>query len=129
MAQRIGRHRDERPSEWTTIEEPVELVAAIERVQAEETLIVDCLSLWVANVFEGAADVEDEAHAAAALAGGRAGLTVAVSNEVGLGVVPATESGRRYRDVLGRVNALWADASERAYLVVAGRALPLEVLR
>ena len=128
MTKRIDRHRDERPAEWTTIEEPVELVGAIERVPADETLVVDCLSLWVANVFERREDVEDVARAAAALAARRPGLTVAVSNEVGLGVVPATESGRRYRDVLGRVNALWVDASERAFLVVAGRALPLEEL-
>jgi len=48
-----------------------------------------------------------------------------VSNEVGLGLVPDNPLGRSYRDLLGRVNTLWADASERAYLLVAGRALPL----
>ena len=94
----------------------------------EGTLVIDCLSLWVANVLErGAADhLEDAARAAAASARKRSGLTVAVSNEVGLGIVPVTPLGRRYRDVLGRVNATWVDASERAFLVVAGRALPLE---
>src|SRR5206468_2533689 len=62
---------------------------------------------------------------ARAVAAGRSGLTVAVSNEVGLGIVPATPSGRRYRDVLGRVNAAWVEASREAFFVVAGRALPL----
>jgi adenosyl cobinamide kinase/adenosyl cobinamide phosphate guanylyltransferase len=55
----------------------------------------------------------------------RNGPTIAVSNEVGLGVVPATELGRTYRDVLGRVNAAWAAAADEAYFVVAGKALRL----
>ena len=53
------------------------------------------------------------------------GLTVAVSNEVGMGIVPVTPLGRRYRDVLGRVNASWVEAADRALLVVAGKAIPL----
>jgi adenosyl cobinamide kinase/adenosyl cobinamide phosphate guanylyltransferase len=101
-------------------------VAAVERAPAADTLVVDCLSLWVANVLETVDDVEGRAEAAAATAAARPGLTVAVSNEVGLGIVPATALGRRYRDVLGRVNAIWADVADEALLVVAGRALRLE---
>jgi adenosylcobinamide kinase/adenosylcobinamide-phosphate guanylyltransferase len=128
MAERIRLHRAERPTEWSTVEEPLELWAAIARAPDGDVLIIDCLSLWVANVLErGDEDgVEDEARAAAATAAQRSGLTVAVSNEVGLGIVPVTPLGRRYRDVLGRVNAIWVDASARALFVVAGRALPLE---
>jgi len=125
MAARIAEHRASRPPGWTTVEEPVELCAAIEAVPAGDTLVVDCLSLWVANVLDRGG-VEDEARACAAAAAAREGLTVAVSNEVGLGVVPATPLGREYRDVLGRVNATWVAASERAFFVVAGRALRLE---
>ena len=89
-------------------------------------MVVDCLSLWVANLLEhGAGGVEEEARAAAAVAAARAALTIAVTNEVGLGVVPATPLGRAYRDVIGRVNAIWADAADEAYFVVAGRALRL----
>jgi adenosylcobinamide kinase / adenosylcobinamide-phosphate guanylyltransferase len=124
MAERIRRHREERPSEWTTLEEPLELLATIERVRGGDTLVIDCLSLWVANVLEG--DGEDRARRAARAAAARSGLTVAVSNEVGLGVVPATPAGRRYRDVLGRVNAIWAAEAEKTALVVAGRALRLD---
>ena len=128
MATRIERHREERPAGWITVEEPLALRHAI--ASAQGTVVVDCLSLWVANLLEagwGDADVEAEgAEAARAAAGCR---TIAVSNEVGLGVVPATPLGRRYRDVLGRVNAAWADAAVDAYLVVAGRALRLERLR
>lgn len=126
MAERIRRHRRERPAEWSTIEEPLDLVAAVERAPASDTLVVDCLSLWIANVLETVDDVEDRAEAAAATAAARSGLTVAVSNEVGLGIVPATPLGRRYRDVLGRVNTIWADVADEALLVVAGRALRLE---
>jgi adenosyl cobinamide kinase/adenosyl cobinamide phosphate guanylyltransferase len=125
MAERIGRHQRERPKEWSTIEEPLDLVAAVERAPAADTLVVDCLSLWVANVLESV-DVEERAGDAAATASSRSGLTVAVSNEVGLGIVPATPLGRRYRDVLGRVNTIWAGMADEALLVVAGRALRLE---
>ena len=125
MAERIAAHRAERPAAWRTVEEPLELRAAIEDVPPAETLVVDCLSLWVANVLERDG-VEREAAAAASAAAARPGLTVAVSNEVGLGVVPATPLGRAYRDVLGRVNASWVAVADDAALVVAGRAVRLE---
>jgi adenosylcobinamide kinase / adenosylcobinamide-phosphate guanylyltransferase len=125
MAERIAAHRAERPAAWRTVEEPLELRAAIEDVPSADTLVVDCLSLWVASVLERDG-VEREAAAAASAAAARPGLTVAVSNEVGLGVVPATPLGRAYRDVLGRVNASWVAVADDAALVVAGRALRLE---
>jgi adenosylcobinamide kinase / adenosylcobinamide-phosphate guanylyltransferase len=121
MAARIAAHQEERPAEWTTVEEPLELRRAIDAVPGEETLVVDCLSLWVANVLERGGSPEGAAAAAAA----RPGLTIAVSNEVGLGVVPATPLGRAYRDALGRVNQEWVRASAEASLVVAGRRIPL----
>ena len=126
MAERIRRHRQERPKEWSTIEEPVDVVAAIDRAPAADTLVVDCLSLWVANVLDEVDDLEERASAAASACAARPGLTVAVSNEVGLGIVPATPLGRRYRDVLGCVNTIWAELADEAHLVVAGRALRLE---
>jgi len=128
MAERIRLHRAARPAGWTTVEEPLELVAAIEHVPPESALIVDCLSLWVANRLgreDADAAIEADGEAAAALAAARQALTVAVSNEVGLGVGPATPLARCYRDVLGRVNASWAAAAADAALVVAGRTLPL----
>jgi adenosyl cobinamide kinase/adenosyl cobinamide phosphate guanylyltransferase len=128
MAERIEQHRAERPAAWRTVEEPLRLREVVEA--ANGCLVVDCLSLWVANALERLApgQVEREAGLAAAAAAARPGLTVAVTNEVGMGVVPASPLGRVYRDVLGRVNALWSDAAESAYLVVAGRAIPLERL-
>jgi len=130
MADRIARHRRERPASWSTVEEPVELERAVDGVDGDATLIVDCLSLWVSNLIERpAAEIEAAAAAVAQIAAARPGLTVAVSNEVGLGIVPDNALARAYRDVLGRVNALWVAAADEAYFVVAGRAIELEELK
>jgi adenosylcobyric acid synthase len=129
MAERIRLHRESRPRGWTTVEEPLALRQALAGAPAEAVVIVDCLSLWVANALEHGwteAQVEEESTRAAADAARRE-RTIAVSNEVGLGIVPATPLGRAYRDLLGRVNAAWADAAEQAMLVVAGRVVPLAV--
>ena len=127
MAARIASHRGERPPEWTTLEEPLHLRAALESTEGERCLVVDCLTLWTANALArlGAEEAEREARACAAAAAARAGLTLAISNEVGLGIVPERALGRRYRDLLGHVNAAWAEVADAAYLLVAGRALPL----
>jgi adenosylcobinamide kinase/adenosylcobinamide-phosphate guanylyltransferase len=130
MRARIELHRAERPGAWETVEEPFELERTIRGAPAGVCLVVDCLSLWVSNALERhpAGQVEALGAAAADAAASRDGLTIAVSNEVGLGIVPMHPVGRAYRDLLGRVNALWSEAAERAYFVVAGRALPLERL-
>jgi adenosyl cobinamide kinase/adenosyl cobinamide phosphate guanylyltransferase len=129
MAARIRRHRDGRPGHWRTVEAPRELEAALRAVDPAAFVVVDCLTLWVANLLEQGADDEQVARraaAAAALAAARAAPTLAVSNEVGSGIVPAAPLARRYRDLLGEVNASWAEAAERSLLLVAGRALPLQ---
>jgi adenosylcobinamide kinase / adenosylcobinamide-phosphate guanylyltransferase len=117
MAERIARHRAERPRSWWTVEEPLELTRALREAPVDATVIVDCLSLWVAN---GGGDTGAVETAAA-----RTALTIAVTNEVGLGIVPANALARGYRDELGRVNAAWVAAADEAYFVVAGRTLPL----
>jgi adenosylcobinamide kinase / adenosylcobinamide-phosphate guanylyltransferase len=128
MAERITRHRAERPASWETVEEPIELDAALRKAPPEAAAIVDCLTLWVSNLTEAGLDgatIERRAGAAAAVAAARPGPTIAVSNEVGWGIVPVDPGVRRYRDHLGVVNQLWAGVSDRALLVVAGRALDL----
>ena len=129
MAERIARHRRERPPSWRCVEEPLDLGRAL-AAAGDGGAIVDCLTLWVANLLEqrSAEETLAEARRVAALAAGRDGSTVAVSNEVGLGVHPATARGREFRDVLGRVNAIWARVADEALFVVAGRALELRPL-
>jgi adenosylcobinamide kinase / adenosylcobinamide-phosphate guanylyltransferase len=128
MSERIRAHRAERPPDWQTIEEPLELDRAIAAVGGGDVLVIDCLTLWVANLLargDGDAEIESLGRAASERASSRPALTVAISNEVGLGIVPANELSRRYRDVLGRVNATWAAAADEPAFVVAGRMLRL----
>jgi adenosyl cobinamide kinase/adenosyl cobinamide phosphate guanylyltransferase len=129
MAERIERHRAERPGDWTTVEEPYAIGEALAQLDPEATVVLDCLTLWAANALErdgGPEPVLESAARAALVAAGRSGLTVAISNEVGLGIVPVNELARAYRDLLGEVNRIWVDASADALFVIAGRGLPLE---
>jgi adenosylcobinamide kinase / adenosylcobinamide-phosphate guanylyltransferase len=128
MAERIKRHRADRPAEWDTVEEPLDLEKALGAVPADALALVDCLTLWVSNLVEkGLEDPEIEklARRSAAAAAARAADTIVVSNEVGSGIVPANALARRFQDLLGRVNSIWVDASDRAALIVAGQVLPL----
>jgi adenosyl cobinamide kinase/adenosyl cobinamide phosphate guanylyltransferase len=128
MAEKIRRHRANRPKDWVVVEEPLELEAALISLPDDTHVIVDCLTLWVSNLVEkGATDhqIEEHARSAAKAAGARTAEVLVVSNEVGSGIVPSNALARRYRDVLGRVNAVWAEAAERTFLVVAGRVVPL----
>ena len=127
MAARIEQHRRERP-DWETIETPLELESAMASVPDETTAIIDCLTVWVSNLLIAGVDTTQITARASALAeqvGRRTGLTIAVSNEVGMGIVPDNALARRYRDVLGAVNATWAATADHAHLLVAGRLLSL----
>ena len=128
MVARIAKHANERPAEWRTLEEPLHLRRAITGISGEVCVVIDCLTLWTANAIEalGPQDTEAQAVAAAGAAAARAGLTIVVTNEVGLGIVPDNPLARSYRDLLGRVNAIWAEAAEHVYLLVAGRVLALD---
>jgi adenosyl cobinamide kinase/adenosyl cobinamide phosphate guanylyltransferase len=126
MAQRIARHRAERPSEWITVEEPRAVAAAVQAADPQALVIVDCLTLWLNNVMDQSNDdILASARAIVAAARSRGAATVVVSNEVGWGIVPADPATRRYRDLLGEINATFAAHADRALLLVAGRALPL----
>jgi adenosylcobinamide kinase / adenosylcobinamide-phosphate guanylyltransferase len=128
MADRIARHQLERPASWRTVEAPLELIRAFDSIPSRAFVILDCLTLWVANALEAGwsdEDVERAAAAVATIAAAREQPTVVVTNEVGLGLVPQTQLGRTYRDLLGRVNAVFAAEAEHAYLMIAGRVLEL----
>jgi adenosylcobinamide kinase/adenosylcobinamide-phosphate guanylyltransferase len=129
-AERVRLHRDRRPARWTTLEtlDLESVLTATDR--APVAVLVDCLSTWLAGVMDecglwtGAegADKELAARVDGLLDAWRSTrrVVVAVSNEVGSGVVPATASGVRYRDELGRLNALIAAECEQVWLCTAG---------
>lgn len=121
MAQRIARHRDERGSAWTTMEEPLDLVGAITRLAREDVAVVDCLTLWLSNLLHAERDPEAETTRLIAAMAGR--NLILVSNEVGLGIVPDNALARRFRDAQGRLNQCVAAICDQAVFVAAG--LPL----
>ena len=130
MAERITRHRASRPAHWTTLEATQDLAGAVAGVDPADTIIVDCLAIWATNRMlaeprPSDSDIEAEAARLARELAARPGQSLVVTNEVGSGVVPATPLGREFRDLLGCVNQAMVRAADAAYLVVAGRLLPL----
>jgi adenosylcobinamide kinase / adenosylcobinamide-phosphate guanylyltransferase len=130
MRLKIERHRSERPAHWRTREEPLQLAEAISSEQdASETTIVDCLTLFAANLMESYG--EDRAAIDAAMDAFCSALRetdrriVLVSNEVGSGIVPAYAAGRQFRDLLGEMNQRVAALADNVVLMVAG--LPLAI--
>ncbi|MFE9533795.1 bifunctional adenosylcobinamide kinase/adenosylcobinamide-phosphate guanylyltransferase [Streptomyces sp. NPDC006691] len=134
-AARVGLHRERRPASWRT-EETCELAPLLD--EPGPPLLIDCLALWLTDAMDRVGAWDDEKWAAGgeralrerteelvAMVRSTARTVVAVSNEVGSGVVPATSSGRRFRDELGRLNAAFAGECEQVLLVVAGQALTL----
>jgi adenosylcobinamide kinase/adenosylcobinamide-phosphate guanylyltransferase len=131
MTARISRHRAERPAAWRTVEVPLALPSALTALEgAADVVVVDCLNLWVANLLHERPDLSDRDLAAQAdqltVAATRPPFSlILVSNEVGWGVHPETEIGRRFRDALGLVNQAAARAADEVVLMVAG--CPLSV--
>jgi len=132
MGERIARHRAERPRHWRTIEEPYQLDVALDHACDAGIVIVDCLTFFASNwLLRHPDQTECEANLSGItrrfleLANSRQQTIICVSNEVGLGVVPATGLGRQFRDVLGRVNQDFAAAAAEVYFIVAG--LPLRL--
>ena len=131
MEERVRRHREERRGlGWDTLEEQVDLPGALAGCPAGATVLVDCLTLWVNNVMyrrevDGAAMPDEDEMAALAgrfadAAAARSGATIAVGNEVGLGVVSDNVLARRFRDLAGRVNQVLAKRADEVYFMVAG---------
>lgn len=126
MAERIRVHRESRPAAWRTVESPLDLVAAVRSAGLADFVVIDCLTLWVSNLLgEGASPAEIEARADDVVVALRGRNCVVVTNEVGLGIVPVNDLARSFRDVLGSVNARFAESADRVVLMVAGRALDL----
>lgn len=126
FAARVERHRRRRPGQWLTVEAPVALPAVVREI--EGPVLVDALGPWVANTMAAAGGRPDVDGLVDALLA-RRGDVVIVSEEVGLGVHPATEVGRRFADLLGEVNRRVSDVADSVLLVVAGRVVELPASR
>jgi adenosylcobinamide kinase/adenosylcobinamide-phosphate guanylyltransferase len=133
MQMRIARHRANRPAAWTTVEEPLDVARAVREAHARATVLIDCVTVWVANLMWerralAASECErlilDQAEHLIQAARGR--KVIAVSNEVGSGIVPETAVGRAFRDVHGVVNQRLARAAAHVVLMVAGLPLTLK---
>jgi adenosylcobinamide kinase / adenosylcobinamide-phosphate guanylyltransferase len=130
MAERIARHRAQRPAAWRTIEEPIRVASnvAAELAQLDRgvTVLVEDLTLLMSNLMaQDPAQAETRCLAEVARLAALEAHVILVSNEVGMGVVPPYPSGRLFRDGLGRVNQRAAELCKEVYLLVAG--LPLRV--
>ncbi len=119
-AARVAAHVARRDPSWSTVEVGAGLVEALRA--ATGTVLVESLGTWVS----ASADAEVDGDGLCAALAARSGDTVVVSEEVGLGVHPSSELGRRFRDALGEVNLAVAEVADEVLLVVAGRVLPLE---
>jgi adenosylcobinamide kinase/adenosylcobinamide-phosphate guanylyltransferase len=120
MAERIAAHKARRAAGWQTVEAPHDLADALEAAPAGAAVLVDCLTLWLANLMEGPFDVEAQTARLEQTLAGRAGPTVLVSNEVGLGIVPHNALARRFRDLQGTLNQTVAAQAARVVMMVAG---------
>lgn len=135
MRVRIARHQAERPSHWQTLEAPTQTGTAIAQVPATDMVLLDCLTVLANNIIAPMPEPFDGGAAEAALNAEIDELLMAyaaseaewiiVSNEVGLGIVPAYPLGRIYRDALGRANQRLAAMADQVLFMVAG--LPLTV--
>jgi adenosylcobinamide kinase / adenosylcobinamide-phosphate guanylyltransferase len=147
MRNRISRHQAARPAHWSTIEEPLQLSNAVRKASAvADVLILDCITVWLSNWlfaqddnelmdaatisshhYDAVLDVIDDLLQVVAALGSHKTLIV-VTNEVGLGIVPAYALGRVYRDLLGLVNQRIAATAPRVYLMVAGLGVDIKRL-
>ena len=132
MAVRIGQHRRRRSPDWRTVEEPLDLAAAIDaNGQSTGTLLVECVTLWLSNLLlhdprPPTEQIRRSVDGTIAAARRATADVVWVSNEVGSGIVPDNPLAREFRDLLGEVNQQLAAASDHVTLCVAGIASKLK---
>jgi adenosylcobinamide kinase/adenosylcobinamide-phosphate guanylyltransferase len=131
MAARIARHLAERPSHWKTVEAALDVVAAVR--SAETFVLVDCVTIWISNLLYEHRSLErpyrektilGEVEALAAVL--REREAIAVSNEVGEGIVPESPLAREFRDLQGQANQILAREAARVVLLVAGIPLTMK---
>jgi adenosylcobinamide kinase/adenosylcobinamide-phosphate guanylyltransferase len=126
MAERIARHRGGRDAAWRVIEEPLALAAAIDAEAADDrALVVDCLTLWLANLMAAGEDETAATRDLLAALGKARGPVILVTNEVGSGIIPDNALARRFADAQGFLNQAVARDAAKVVLMTAG--IPLLV--
>ena len=125
MAERIARHRERRGEDWTTVEEPMELARAL-KDHAGTPVLVDCLTLWLANLMAAGRDINAETRALTDALAGLAQPVVLVSGEVGQGIIPDNPLGRQFCDEAGALNQAVAGCAQRVVFLTAGLATLLK---
>lgn len=128
MEERIARHKRERGEGWESLEEPRDLYGTLSGIGGYNVVLIDCFTLWVSNMMEAGAGedkIVEEAGKIAVLSRKTRASIIAVSNEVGLGLVPETPLGRRFRDIAGLVNQKIAEAADTVFFIASG--LPLRL--
>lgn len=131
MQERITRHQLERGPGWGLIEEPREIAAVLtasEIRRQADVVLVDCLTMWLTNILlvDRGTDIEKRFGELFAVLREPPCPLVLVSNEVGMGIVPDSELGRRFRDLAGRLNQQVAALSDQVIFVAAGLPLVLK---
>lgn len=124
MGERIALHRDRRGDSWRTIEEQLDLAGVLTaESRPDKVILVDCLTLWLSNLFFADKDIAAESSRLCDVLPGLAGPVVFVSNEIGMGIVPENRLSRSFRDAQGRLNQDMAEFCTSVVFVAAG--LPL----
>jgi len=121
MAERVQIHQARRNDLWRTVEEPVAIHDII--ANTDKPMLVDCLTLWLSNLMEMEADIDQETEQLCRALKMAKQDVVLVSNEVGLGIVPDNALARKFRDLAGKINQTVAQTADRVIFVAAG--LPL----
>lgn len=125
MEARIAEHQARRGENWTTLAEPLDLVGTLASTDGQGPRLIDCLTLWLSNLFAADRDWESAAHELAKALRKQSSPVVLVTNEVGAGIVPENALARSFRDAQGRLNQTIAAEVDEVYLAVAG--YPLKV--
>jgi adenosylcobinamide kinase / adenosylcobinamide-phosphate guanylyltransferase len=126
MRERIAQHQRDRAGDWTTVEAPLDLPAALAAASTAEVVLIDCATLWLTNHLLADHDLSAEtARLVTALAASPAPVLV-VSNETGWGIVPDNALARRFRDAQGRLNQRLAAEAGLVVTVIAGLPLVLK---
>ena len=135
MDERVRKHRERRGPEWSTIEEPVQLVQALEGCDGRfQAVLVDCVTLWLSNLmfkYEDSAEnieekIQDDLYRLKKTLRGMVTPVILVSNEVGMGIVPDNALARMFRDIAGTANQILAAAADEVHVVISGIPLRLK---